>query len=62
MASFLLLSKGTRRMSHTRRLFPYGPFPGHGGWGSNVPDPAAGHGHHRGNQHGKEQSHGEYDR
>ena len=44
MASFLLLSKGTRRMSHTRRLFPYGPFPGHGGWGSNVPDPARGMG------------------
>jgi len=44
MASFLLLLKGRRRMSHTRRLFLYGPFPGHVGWGSNVPDPARGMG------------------
>ena len=41
MASFLLLSKGTRRMS-PRGLFPYGPFPGHGGWGSHELDPAWG--------------------
>jgi hypothetical protein len=42
MASFLLLSKGTRRMSPPRRLFSYGPFPGYGGWGSHEPDPARG--------------------
>ena len=31
-------------MSPSRRLFPYGPFPGHVGGGSNEPDPARGMG------------------
>src|SRR5262249_28307030 len=44
MASFLLLLKGTRRTSPSRRLFQYGPFPGHVGWGRHEPDPTRGMG------------------
>ena len=42
MASFLLLSKGIRRMRPPRRLCPYGPFLGYVDWGSHELDPARG--------------------